>query len=236
MNDNNVHKITKTLIASSDEKTRDSSQRFFKETIRCHGVNSAVTGQIGKELYQSVKHLPKTEVFGLCEQLWQTGYLEEAFIACNWSYYLHRQYTPDDFRIFEKWVDRYVTNWATCDTLCNHTVGTFVEMYPVYLQELKRWARSENRWMKRAAAVSLIVPARHSKFLPDILEIAGILLLDKDDMVQKGYGWMLKAASQAHQQEVFDYVMRNKAIMPRTSLRYAIEKMPQELRKQAMEK
>ncbi len=236
MNENNLHKITETLIASSDEKTRDSSQRFFKETIRCHGVKSAVTGQIGKEFYLSVKNRPKAEVFDLCERLWQTGYLEEAFIACNWSYYLHRQYTPGDFIVFEKWVNRYVTNWATCDTLCNHTVGTFVEMYPVYLQELKRWARSENRWMKRAAAVSLIVPARHGKFLPDILEIADILLLDKDDMVQKGYGWMLKAASQAHQKTVFDFVMAKKAIMPRTSLRYAIEKMPLEFRKQAMEK
>jgi 3-methyladenine DNA glycosylase AlkD len=90
--------------------------------------------------------------------------------------------------------------------------------------------------MKRAAAVSLIVPARRGKFLPDIVEIADILLTDRDDMVQKGYGWMLKAASQSHQQEVFNYVMRNKAVMPRTALRYAIEKMPQELRKQAMEK
>ncbi len=236
MNENNLHKITEALIASSDEKTRDSSQRFFKETIRCHGVKSAVTGQIGKEFYQSVKNRPKAEVFDLCERLWQTGYLEEAFIACNWSYYLHRQYTPGDFMVFEKWVNRYVTNWATCDTLCNHTVGTLVEMYPVYLQELKRWARSENRWMKRAAAVSLIVPARRGKFLQDILEIADILLLDKDDMVQKGYGWMLKAASQAHQKTVFDFVIAKKAIIPRTSLRYAIEKMPQELRKQAMEK
>jgi 3-methyladenine DNA glycosylase AlkD len=47
---------------------------------------------------------------------------------------------------------------------------------------------------------------------------------------------MLKAASQAHLDDVFDYVMRNKAVMPRTALRYAIEKMPPELRKRAMEK
>jgi 3-methyladenine DNA glycosylase AlkD len=90
--------------------------------------------------------------------------------------------------------------------------------------------------MKRASAVSLIVPARRRKFLHDVLEIADILLQDKDDMVQKGYGWMLKAASQAHQQAVFEYVMRNKTVMPRTALRYAIEKMPGELKKRAMEK
>jgi 3-methyladenine DNA glycosylase AlkD len=55
-------------------------------------------------------------------------------------------------------------------------------------------------------------------------------------MVQKGYGWLLKEASRAHQAEVFDYVMKNKAVMPRTSLRYAIEKMPAELRRKAMER
>lgn len=74
------------------------------------------------------------------------------------------------------------------------------------------------------------------KFLKDILEIADILLLDKDDLVQKGYGWMLKAASQSHQKEIFDYVIEKKAIMSRTVLRYAIEKMPQELKAKAMEK
>jgi len=60
--------------------------------------------------------------------------------------------------------------------------------------------------------------------------------MDDDDLVQKGYGWMLKAASEAHQREVFEYVMKNKTEMPRTALRYAIEKMPEELRKAAMEK
>ena len=62
------------------------------------------------------------------------------------------------------------------------------------------------------------------------------MLLDNDDLVQKGYGWMLKAASQAHPQAVFTYVMQHKAEMPRTALRYAIEKMPQELKSQAMAK
>jgi 3-methyladenine DNA glycosylase AlkD len=73
-------------------------------------------------------------------------------------------------------------------------------------------------------------------FLKEILEIADSLLEDRDDLVQKGYGWMLKEASRLHQKEVFDYVMRKKTAMPRTALRYAIEKMPAELRQRAMEK
>jgi 3-methyladenine DNA glycosylase AlkD len=55
-------------------------------------------------------------------------------------------------------------------------------------------------------------------------------------MVQKGYGWMLKSASKPHENEIFDFVMQNKARMPRTALRYAIEKMPSELKASAMAK
>jgi 3-methyladenine DNA glycosylase AlkD len=55
-------------------------------------------------------------------------------------------------------------------------------------------------------------------------------------MVQKGYGWMLKVASGIHQKEVFEYVMKNKDRMPRTTLRYAIEKMPKNLKAEAMKK
>lgn len=233
---NIIEQIRSTLKASIDEKTVQTSQRFFKEKIVSYGVKVPTVDKIGKEIYKQIENEPKSVIFSLCEQLWQSGYLEESFVACNWSYNVRKQYEPGDFEVFEKWINQYVNNWASCDTLCNHTVGEFIEKYPEYLSKLKAFAHSDNRWVKRAAAVSLIVPARKGKFLSDIFEIADILLLDQDDLVQKGYGWMLKAASQANQQEVFDYVMRHKAVMPRTALRYAIEKMPEEMRKRAMER
>ena len=183
-----------------------------------------------------MKDKRKSDIFGLCDKLWQSGYIEESFIACKWSYFIHKDYEPGDFEIFKGWIDTYVNNWASCDTLCNHTMGAFIEMYPKYLSRLKQFTHSDNRWMRRASAVSLIIPARKGKFLNEIFEIADRLLVNEDDMVQKGYGWMLKVASQLHQQEVFDYVMKQKSIMPRTALRYAIEKMPKEMKAVAMEK
>ena len=231
-----IDKIRAELIANSDEELQKTSQHFFKEEIRCYGIKSATVVNIGKEHFKVIKDLPKAEVFSLCDELWASGIIEESFVACHWSYAVCKKYMPEDLPVFEKWINNYVNNWASCDTLCNHTVGELVEMYPETISELKRWAKSSNRWMKRAAAVSLIIPARHGLFLKDIIEIADILLMDNDDMVQKGYGWMLKAASQAHQKEIFEYVMSKKAVMPRTALRYAIEKMPSELKAMAMEK
>jgi 3-methyladenine DNA glycosylase AlkD len=229
-----IEAIRRELSGNIDEHTRETGQRFFKESIKSYGVKTAVVGRIGKKYFKNIQDEGKKEIFGCCEKLWQSGYLEESFIACNWSYYIRREYRPEDMAVFEQWIEHYVSNWASCDTLCNHSVGAFIEMYPDYLSVLKKWTTSNNRWMRRAAAVSLIIPAKNGRFFKDVLEIADLLLLDRDDLVQKGYGWMLKEASRKNQKEVFDYVFKNKKIMPRTALRYAIEKMPKELKVEAM--
>lgn len=233
---NIIERVSNRLIESGCEENRQSGKKFFKEDIKLRGVKSADIMSIAKSLYAEISFLSKKEIFEICTGLWQTGYFEEGTVACEWAYKLRKQYQPEDFEFFEMWIENYVTNWATCDTLCNHTVGDFVMMYPEYIEKLKEFAKSPNRWMRRAAAVSLIIPARKGLFLPQIFEIAEILLLDKDYLVQKGYGWMLKAASQAHEKEVFEFVVNRQDVMPRTALRYAIEKMPAELKKIAMAK
>jgi len=231
-----ILEIRSELQKNIDLKTQESSRKFFKEEIQSYGVKSVFVSKMSKDYFKSIKNNSKEEIFGLCEQLWKSQTLEESFIACNWSYFVHKEYQPNDFKVFEKWISNYVNNWASCDTLCNHTVGEFIEMYPEYVSRLKEMAKSENRWMRRASAVSLIIPAKKGLFLQDIFEIADMLLMDKDDLVQKGYGWMLKVACQKHQQEVFEYIISKKSIMPRTALRYAIEKMPEDMKKAAMEK
>ena len=233
-----IAELRQALQNSADSKVRESASRFFKkdEGPLVYGVKTAEAGKIAKEFLKQVKMYSKQDILAICEALWKSQYLEEALVSCKITESLKKQYEPSDFKIFERWVDEYVNNWAACDTLCNHTIGTFVMMYPEYVTELKKWAKSPNRWKKRAAAVTLIIPARRGLFLKDIFKIADILLLDNDDIVQKGYGWMLKAASESNQDQVFDYVMAKKKVMPRTAFRYAIEKMPAALKAEAMKK
>jgi 3-methyladenine DNA glycosylase AlkD len=215
-------------------KLRIVFSRFFKEKVTAYGVKTATVTKIARKYFQEVRPLGKREIFALCEELLKSDYTEEASIAFEWAYWLHNEYEPSDFMVFGRWLNKYVNNWAKCDSLCNHAIGSFVEKYPQYIENLKNWTRSENRWLRRASAVTLIIPAKQGEFLKDIFEIADSLLQDKDDLVQKGYGWMLKEASRMHQKEVFDYVLRNNRLMSRTALRYAIEKMPEDLRRRAM--
>lgn len=236
MDKNIIARIRQDLTLNADEKTKNSSSRFFKENITSYGVKSALVGKIAKDYFKEIKNEDKQEIFTLCEELFQSDYIEEAFIASEWAYQVRDKYSEDDFFTFERWIEKYINNWAKCDTLCNHAVGSFIEKFPSYIANLKTWTASDNRWVRRASAVTLILPARKGNFLKDIFEISDSLLTDKDDLVQKGYGWMLKEASKSHQQQVFEFVMKNKKEMPRTALRYAIEKFPKDLRDKAMEK
>jgi 3-methyladenine DNA glycosylase AlkD len=231
-----LQRIRIELNENTDEHTKNTAQRFFKEKVKFYGIKTAIVTKISKKYFDAIKDKNKSDIFRLCEELFQSGYIEESFIASNWSYNLHAQSEDKDFLMFEKWIEKYVNNWASCDTLCNHTVGAFIEKFPEYVNNLKNWAKSDNSWMRRAAAVSLIIPAKKGKFLEEAFEISNLLIADKEDLVRKGYGWLLKEESRTYQNEVFEYVMKNKHKMPRTALRYAIELMPKELKIKAMEK
>jgi len=231
-----ISRIRGDLESSLDEKTRNSFQRFFKESVKCYGVKTSDAEKIAKKYFEEIRGRGKAEIFSLCEQLLESDYCEEAFIAFEWAYSVRRDYDVNDFDMFERWIERYVNNWAKCDTLCSHAVGSFIERFPQCIVRLKTWTKSDNRWLRRGAAVSLILPARKGKFLRDVLEISNSLMNDKDDLVQKGYGWLLKEASKLHQKEIVEYLMNNKREMPRTALRYAVEKLPKDLRDAVLEK
>lgn len=236
MSNSLIVQIRQELQASVDLKTKASFRRFFKEDVVCYGVKTPTVGKIAKRLWRQARTLGKEDLFGLCEELYRSGVTEEAFVVSFWLPNYIAQMEVADLATFKRWIEAYIDNWAKCDGFCNHTVGGLIAKYPESVGELKSWAKSENRWVKRAAAVSLIVPAKRGDFLEDAFEICALLLVDKDDMVQKGYGWLLKEESRMHQAEVLAYVLRNRAVMPRTALRYAIELMSKELKAEAMKK
>jgi 3-methyladenine DNA glycosylase AlkD len=145
-----IERIRQELEASADEKTQESFQRFFKETVKFYGVKTGTVGKIAKKYWEEAKLLDKTELLRLCEELLRSGTTEEAFVVSFWLPNALERLDPEDLATFESWIERYMDNWAKCDGFCNHTVGGLVEKYPESVSELKRWAKSENRWLKRA--------------------------------------------------------------------------------------
>ncbi|MDZ7611887.1 MAG: DNA alkylation repair protein [Candidatus Moranbacteria bacterium] len=235
-----IEAIRQEIKTSAEKNFRKNSQKFHQEKIVCYEVRTPIVRKIAAKYFKQIKTLSKEENFNLSEKLLKSNFNEEATIAIQWVGKLSKHFEKKDFEIFEEWLGKYMDNWAKVDDFCLHVIQPMIEKYPELIDKVKSWSRSGNMWLRRASAVSFIATIdgfyATKQNLADIFEVAENLLQDKEDLVQKGCGWMLKAASVHHQKQVFDFVMKHKQQMPRTALRYAIEKMPDESRKQAMEK
>lgn len=231
-----LNKINEEIMEYRESNYKEKSRNCSKEERRTLRVKTPVVRKLSAKYFKEIKIPEKYKIFSLCEELLKKECIEYSIIAFDWSFRLREFYEKHDFRVFEKWVNLYIDDWWKCDDFSTHTLGYFIMKYPQFINDLKEWAKTDNRWFRRAAAVSMIPAGRKGKFLFAIFEIADILLTDKDDLVRKGYGWMLKETGKKYPEKVFEYVMKNKKVMTRTALRYAIEKLPEDKRREAMKK
>ncbi len=229
-----IQNLRHELKKNSSEAHKISSQNFHKQPIKCYGTPTPIVRKIAREQYNNIKHLTKTDVFDLCEQLMRSGMQEEFTIASAWAFKRRKEFTTSDFKIFEAWVNKYILNWGSCDDFCSKSLGHLLLDFPALIPKTKPWTKSKNQWLRRASAVSLIIPVRRKKNLDDIFDVSLKLINDPEDLVQKAYGWALKEASNIYPKQVFEFVIKHKAQMSRTALRYAVEKLPQKQRKIAM--
>ncbi|HHI03596.1 MAG: DNA alkylation repair protein [Candidatus Zixiibacteriota bacterium] len=238
MNKNEIiQAVRKDLARYNKPEFKIDAQRFFKEELKRRFVlKTSIIRIISNTHFKEVKELPKKEIFEICEEFLGSGRDGEKSLGFIWAGRCHYLYTKSDFELFESWLKKHVDSWANCDALCCFALGILLFQYPDLIRKTVKWRKSKNRWLRRASAVALIYSLGREKQLKTAFEAADMLLSDEDDMVQKGYGWMLKVASKHYPDHVFRYVLRNRETMPRTALRYAIEKYPKDKRKEAMKK
>lgn len=233
--DDIIKKIVGELkeLSKNPKNIKDYS-RFYKDGETHIGIVASLKRKVSAENFKQVRSLGKKQIFLLCEKLLKTKESGCQDIAFDWAFRVRKQYEKKDFKIFEQWLKTHVNTWSNCDDLCSHALGAFLYKFPEALMQTQNWAKSPNKWLRRASAVALIYSLRKGKYLKDSFGVAKALLHDKEDLVQKGYGWMLKEASKLYQKEIFVFVVKNKKLMSRTALRYAIEKMPHKLKIKAM--
>lgn len=229
-----LNSLRADLRAVADPEHRQGTSRFFKETIRPLGVRSRDLNRIIARHWRQAKALQPEAFVALCDQLWDSGVFEEASVACKWCARNLPALGLEAFGTFERWLSTRVDNWAHCDDLSSHCVGGLLALYPETIERTVPWLTSPNRWLRRGAAVCCVLPAKYGLYLHHVFRVADVLLLDEDDLVRKGYGWLLKEASRAWPREVLEFILPRRGRMPRVALRYAIELLPQDWRRQAM--
>lgn len=125
---------------------------------------------------------------------------------------------------------RWINNWDLVDTSAPGILGRWVADHPKEQTMLRKLARSSDLWERRIAVLATLELIRRKEYAPT-LELVEMLLADDHDLIQKACGWMLREIGEKDTQPLMDFLHKHAAMMPRTMLRYAIEKCPPEERR-----
>src|SRR5262249_16639299 len=141
----------------------------------------------------------------VADRLFRGRVLEEKIFAVFLLEKIVADFDDHEFRLFETWLDR-ITSWADHDGLVHYVVAPMIAAKTSRARNVFLWARSHNRWHRRAACVALIRGTRQKMFLPQIVRLSNLLLRDQDDMVQKGLGWLLRETVKHNRRAALPYL------------------------------
>ena len=165
------------------------------------------------------------DAMALADALIVERHLEAKSVGIEIVARYHRDFTPRLLPAWKRWLaNNHSANWATTDAICGVLIGPLILKHPELAPKMRSWARDRNMWVRRAAAVGLIPSVRRGVSLDLAYEIAKQLHSDKEDLIQKAVGWMLREAGKTDPARLERYLRANGASIPRTTLRYAIER------------
>ena len=229
-----VAEIRSTLRRGGSSAHARRIQRFFTEPVQAYGWRTPAVRRLAGDLRREMVARGEAELLlPLAEHLFRGSRVEEQTLAVILLERGVGKSEGREFRRLERWL-RWVRDWSSCDALSVVLLGRLILTQPQRLPRVFVWARSRNRWRRRAALVSLVPAARKGLYIREILRLADGLLGDEDIMVQKGWGWLLKEATKYKKKEVVTYLFRVRGRAPRLPLRTACEKLPASVRRRIL--
>ena len=232
-----LEELKKELREFANPEKAKSLQRFFKTGKGQYGEGDVFLGvkvpmqrQVAKRYidlnFQEIQELLNSKIHE--ERLTALIILTLKFKKAKKDNFTKRQI----FEFYLKNSDR-VNNWDLVDLSAPNIVGEFLQKEDTGI--LRQLAKSQNLWERRIAIISTAPFIRNRSF-GETLAISDILLNDKHDLIHKAVGWMLREIGKRNKDVLELFLQQRHKEMPRTMLRYAIEKFPEEERKKYLKK
>jgi len=222
--------IRKRLRGLADSVIAEHSQRFFKTGKGEYGEGDKFLGirvPVLRKQAKQCQNLSLNEIKDLLQSSFHEERLGALFmLVARFS----RGNSEEKTVIFELYLKhtKYINNWDLVDSSAHHIVGAYLEKrdkQPIY-----KLAQSDNLWERRIAMLSTFHQIKKNDF-DDALKIATILKNDREDLIHKAVGWMLREIGKRNISVEKAFLKEHYKEMPRTMLRYAIEKFPEPDRK-----
>ena len=224
-------RIRRVLKDGASAPHAESVQWFFKEEIKSRGWYTAELRKVAVRFRRTIMREQNLGfLLRVADQLFRGRVLEEKVFAVFLLESLTDDFGDPEFRLFESWLSR-ITSWADHDCLVHYLISPMVAVKTSRSRAVFVWARARNRWHRRAACVALIRGARQKMLLPQVKRLTKILIGDRDDMVQKGLGWLLRETAKYNAPATVPFLRQIRARAPRLVLRTACETLPASQRK-----
>jgi 3-methyladenine DNA glycosylase AlkD len=212
--------------------------RYFRGTTDLafyHAGTSAVR-DLARDIYKAHRHAWSIDdASALADLLIKDRFLETKSVAVEVVALYRKAFRPGLLGKWKRWLaDGHSSNWATTDAICGCLIGPLLLQHPTLAAEMDRWSRHRILWIRRASAVGLIAPVRRGLALDTAYGVAERLHPDGEDLVQKAVGWMLREAGKADQVRLERYLLTHGPAIPRTTLRYAIERFDPRARRRLL--
>jgi 3-methyladenine DNA glycosylase AlkD len=225
------------LRSKADPRRKAGVQAYFKEPVSAFGVTAPQLREIAARIHQRVKaDWSVAEAIALCDILLARPELEAKGVAILVLHRYRKTYPVTLFDRTHAWLSRdRLANWASVDSLCPEVIGALLEAHAPLRKRIESWARSPNRWVRRASIVSWLKLARRPEHEAAVYAAARRHFDSDDDLVQKAAGWLLREAGKQDMRALEAFLRAHGPRIPRTTLRYAIERFAPARRRELLE-
>lgn len=223
-----LNKLLKEFKTHSSKEQAKNCERFFKtgkgeygEGDVFLGIKVPVLRKLSKEYF---KEISLHDILTLLT----SKYHEERQIALfilvlKYEKLKNEKLQKEIFNIYIKHTS-FINNWDLVDCSAGQIVGHFLTQNAKEKKHLKKWVKSTSLWERRIAIIATFYWIKKCHEFEETFEIAALLLNDKEDLIHKAVGWMLREVGNINQKAEEAFLEQHYKTMPRTMLRYAIEK------------
>jgi 3-methyladenine DNA glycosylase AlkD len=205
------------------------ARRYFRDSgdLAFYNIGMSRVRSLARDIVRTNPQWSMRDAVKFADALMKERHLEAKGVGVEALARYKRRFTPSLLPVWKGWLAKgYSSNWATTDAICGLLIGPLLVAYPHLAGVVAAWTSHRSLWIRRASAVGLIPLARRGQALAHAYAVAGRLQADEEDLIQKAVGWLLREAGKTDMERLERYLLRRGPRIPRTTVRYAIERFP----------
>jgi 3-methyladenine DNA glycosylase AlkD len=233
-----VRQAAGALRRAGDARRAAMMRVYFKrdEPVRFYGVALPAVRRIARDVWVAHRDWDVQTGIAFCDALIRRRELEAKCVGVLVLARHRRTFPRSLFVTVRGWLaDGHCASWAAVDLVAPSLITPLLDRAPLLLRPLAGWTRARSVWVRRAAAVSLVPLARRGRALDASYRVAAALFEDDHDLIHKATGWLLREAGKTDMPRLERFLRSRGPRIPRTTLRYAIERFPERRRKRLLE-